>query len=440
MIDFSTENNLEEKKKQLFIELLKKEELEQIFRILGVGGTKGSEQFQRIQLKKLLNMKIPQRGKKLPPWELLKRNVTIPELKNSSSETIVQQIKFKMNDKPSFIRYLSLLTADEKFFNENFEMFNKNIANKKDFMEGISVQPEYIDIETMFLNTFNKNEQQLKESLLNLNREMLGFKEEIIQLNKQLKNITLEEYISLEPELIQSGYSNGLTLFVFLLTGIYDTTLKLPLYYLSMERLSYYLILKNAKEKSSIVLNRIQQSNEHNLKDLKKQLKKSNQEKKQLETELTDLKNSYTNDQKKNLQKINELQTDVKNLSIENQKQKIKLTQYEQQINGYTLNLSINLENLKIVVAHMSPLLYAPIIFPDITFLNPKELYSCLQKKEIDLLILQKNGLSFIEYQKIIQALKDKNISWIEIDASEERAIIINMSAIIQEKLRKEEF
>ena len=122
-------------------------------------------------------------------------------------------------------------------------------------------------------------------------------------------------------------------------------------------------------------------------------------------------------------------------LTIKDNASQKMLEDYKRKLGGYTLNLADDLSIFRVVVISKSPLLYAPIIFPELTFLGVHELASKISKQKINLVIIQKNGLSFKEYLLIQQMLNEKNILFVNIDAKEERSLIMNISVIMQQKI-----
>ena len=82
--------DFEERKKYIFKKMLKKEDVAIVLKLLGEDGTKGSEQFQRAKLKKILNSKVIQRKKKLSPWEYLKWKIRIHNLTEGEKNDIVR--------------------------------------------------------------------------------------------------------------------------------------------------------------------------------------------------------------------------------------------------------------------------------------------------------------------------------------------------------------
>ena len=226
-------------------------------------------------------------------------------------------------------------------------------------------------------------------------------------------------------------------LFVYLIVGCYSEEIQLPLYYLAMERFAKETASDKLEE---VVKGKAEKEVDETQKDkgIRKQLKKVTQDKKRLEEELEEVKGKYEEEKALTLEKINHLQKEVKELIIKDDNSQKQLEQYKRQIGGYSLNLADDLSVFKVVVAYTSPLLYAPIIFPDLTFLNVQELSNGIQKQGANLVILQKNGLSFMDYRKVTQTLKEKNIPFVEIDAIEERGVIMKVSSIMQEQLELE--
>ena len=82
----------EEQKKEVFMELLKKEEVTFVLRCLDEG-TKGSESFQRMKLKNLLSLKQTKQGKKFTPWDYLKKTIGMKELKGLSPTETIKTLK-----------------------------------------------------------------------------------------------------------------------------------------------------------------------------------------------------------------------------------------------------------------------------------------------------------------------------------------------------------
>lgn len=425
----------EERKKELFYNVLTKEDVTFLLKLLDEGGTKGAESFQRMKIKNLLNIKSAQRGKKFSPWDYIKKTITVPQLTDEQKEDIVSFIKSKASEIPAFIRYIALMNEDEEFFNENFEKFFQNVENGKDFMSGVWVQYSEEEIMETFLNNFHKDEEALKDAIIETTKLSSTFGEELLELKEKLADVGLSEFNALESELTEEGYAPALILLVYLIVGNYPRELRNPIYYLTMERMTKFLAKEKLEELVKVKTEQENEAGSQKDKGVRKQLKKVTQEKKRLEEELLQLKNDFEEEKEKMVNKVEELQKNLKQLSINDVSQKKQLEQYERQMGGYTFNLADDLGELKVVVGHNSPLLYAPIIFPELKFLTTQELINGIQKKTTNLVILQKNGLNFMDYRKVTQAMKEKGIEWTEIDAKEERGIIMQVSAIIQEKL-----
>ena len=275
----------------------------------------------------------------------------------------------------------------------------------------------------------------MKDAIIETTKLSSTFGEELLELKEKLADVGLSEFNALESELTEEGYAPALILLVYLIVGNYPRELRNPIYYLTMERMTKFLAKEKLEELVKVKTEQENEAGSQKDKGVRKQLKKVTQEKKRLEEELLQLKNDFEEEKEKMVNKVEELQKNLKQLSINDVSQKKQLEQYERQMGGYTFNLADDLGELKVVVGHNSPLLYAPIIFPELKFLTTQELINGIQKKTTNLVILQKNGLNFMDYRKVTQAMKEKGIEWTEIDAKEERGIIMQVSAIIQEKL-----
>lgn len=428
--------DFEERKKDLFQKMIGKEDVKFLLKVLDEGGTKGTEQFQRMKLRNLLKTKNAQRGKKFSPWDYIKKTVGIPHLKEEDKTDIVRYLR-AANEVPQFVKYITLMVEDETFFNEHFETFCENVENEKDFLSGTVRKRNQEEAEATILDEFHKNEDELKEAVIKFSKLISFNGDKMLELHERLKELPLEEYEVLEQELIEEGYSSALVLFVYLAVGCYSREIQLPLYYLMMERFAK----ATASDKlEKMTKGKVEKEVDETQKDkgIRKQLKKVTQDKKRLEEELEEVKGKYEEEKALTLEKINHLQKEVKELIIKDDNSQKQLEQYKRQIGGYSLNLADDLSVFKVVVAYTSPLLYAPIIFPDLTFLNVQELSNGIQKQGANLVILQKNGLSFMDYRKVTQTLKEKNIPFVEIDAIEERGVIMKVSSIMQEQLELE--
>ena len=428
--------DFEERKKDLFQKMIGKEDVKFLLKVLDEGGTKGTEQFQRMKLRNLLKIKNAQRGKKFSPWDYIKKTVCIPHLKEEDKADIVRYLR-AANEVPQFVRYITLMVENEAFFNEHFETFYKNVEDGKDFLSGTIQKRNQEEVEAMILNEFHKNEDELKEAVTKFSKLISFNGDKVLEVSERLKELPLEEYEVLEQELIEEGYSSALILFVYLIVGCYSEEIQLPLYYLAMERFAKETASDKLEE---VVKGKAEKEVDETQKDkgIRKQLKKVTQDKKRLEEELEEVKGKYEEEKALTLEKINHLQKEVKELIIKDDNSQKQLEQYKRQIGGYSLNLADDLSVFKVVVAYTSPLLYAPIIFPDLTFLNVQELSNGIQKQGANLVILQKNGLSFMDYRKVNKTLKEKNIPFVEIDAIEERGVIMKVSSIMQEQLELE--
>lgn len=428
--------DFEERKKDLFQKIIGKEDVKFLLKVLDEGGTKGTEQFQRMKLRNLLKIKNAQRGKKFSPWDYIKKTVCIPHLKEEDKADIVRYLR-AANEVPQFVKYITLMVEDETFFNEHFEVFCENVESEKDFLSGTVRKRSQEEVEATILDEFHKNEDELKEAVTKFSKLISFNGDKVLEVSERLKELPLQDYEVLEQELIEEGYSSALILFVYLIVGCYSEEIQLPLYYLAMERFAKETASDKLEE---VVKGKAEKEVDETQKDkgIRKQLKKVTQDKKRLEEELEEVKGKYEEEKALTLEKINHLQKEVKELIIKDDNSQKQLEQYKRQIGGYSLNLADDLSVFKVVVAYTSPLLYAPIIFPDLTFLNVQELSNGIQKQGANLVILQKNGLSFMDYRKVTQTLKEKNIPFVEIDAIEERGVIMKVSSIMQEQLELE--
>ena len=416
--------------------MIGKEDVKFLLKVLDEGGTKGTEQFQRMKLRNLLKIKNAQRGKKFSPWDYIKKTVGIPHLKEEDKTDIVRYLR-AANEVPQFVKYITLMVEDETFFNEHFETFCENVKNEKDFLSGTVRKRNQEEAEATILDEFHKNEDELKEAVTKFSKLISFNGDKVLEVSERLKELPLQDYEVLEQELIEEGYSSALILFVYLIVGCYSEEIQLPLYYLAMERFAKETASDKLEE---VVKGKAEKEVDETQKDkgIRKQLKKVTQDKKRLEEELEEVKGKYEEEKALTLEKINHLQKEVKELIIKDDNSQKQLEHYKRQIGGYSLNLADDLSVFKVVVAYTSPLLYAPIIFPDLTFLNVQELSNGIQKQGANLVILQKNGLSFMDYRKVTQTLKEKNIPFVEIDAIEERGVIMKVSSIMQEQLELE--
>lgn len=423
----------EERKKELFYKLLTKEDVVCLLKMLDEGGTKGAENFQRMKIKNLLNLKSAQRGKKFSPWDFIKKTIGIPNMTDEQKENVVTFLKTKASEAPAFVRFIVLMNEAEDFFNENFETFVTNVENEKDFMQGIWVKQSQEEVLEQFLAEFNKEGDALMDGIIDTTKMLSSFGEEMLELKALLEGVELEDYEAVEQELVEKEYPPALILFVYLVAGSYPQELKVPIYYLATERIAKFMAKNNLINKIKTELEN--DSNNQKDKGIKKVLKKTTQEKKRLEEELSQLKETYEEDKAETLQKIDELQKTIKQLSIQDVSQKKQIEEFERQMGGYTMNLADDLSELKMVVGHTSPLMYAPLVFPEIKFMAVNELINGVQKKSVELVAVQQNGLSYMEFKKIADSLNDKGIEWVEIDALEERRVIIELSNIIKNKL-----
>ncbi len=426
--------DFEERKKDLFQKIIGKEDVIFLLKALGEGGTKGGEQFQRMKLRNLLKLKTVPRGKKFSPWDYVKKTVCIPHLKEEDKVDIVRYLRGVSNEVPQFVRYITLMVENETFFNENFEKFCVNVEYGKDFLSGTVQKRSQDEAEVTILEKFHKDDDGWKEAIVEFTDLLSSDGEKMLELQERLKGLPLEEYEVLEQELIEEGYSSTLISFAYFVVGSYSEEVQAPLYYLTMEKLAKMTATDKLgemmKEKLEKEANEVQKD-----KGVRKHLKKVTQDKKRLEEELNEIKTKYEEEKIIIAKKVDSLQKEVKELMIKDDNNQKQLEQYKRQIGGYSLNLADDLSMFKVIVAYTSPLLYAPIIFPDLTFLTIQELSNGIQKQTTNLVILQKNGLSFMDYRKVTQNLKEKNIPFIEIDAIEERGVIMKVSSIMQEQL-----
>lgn len=424
--------DFEERKKDLFQQMLKKEDVAIVLKLLGEDGTKGSEQFQRAKLKKILNSKVIQRKKKLSPWEYLKWKIRIHNLTEGEKNDIVRYLNDSSKKFPSFVRYFTLMIEDEDFFINNFDNFVKNVEEEKDFLSGLVRKYTEDEVEQKIYKKFDKDEVRLKNSLSQIIDLIPTEKEKFSELCNLLERKSLEEYQCLFQNLISEGYPEELINLAYAFSGECSGKVRVSLYYLGIEELVKRYIKYTLIEKSNI---NNEQGESLNDKGVRKQLKKVAQDKKKLEEELEQIIYSYEEEKRGIVEKISSLEAEIRGLTIKDNASQKMLEDYKRKLGGYTLNLADDLSIFRVVVISKSPLLYAPIIFPELTFLGVHELASKISKQKINLVIIQKNGLSFKEYLLIQQMLNEKNILFVNIDAKEERSLIMNISVIMQQKI-----
>ena len=335
------------------------------------------------------------------------------------------------------------MSKEQELFDKNFEKIKGNIKNNRDILFGVCIEQTHEEAKAEIISSFNKGDEVIKRMASKLALNLVDYADEIVELTERLQNVPVENYIEVELDLLEEGYPFELVPFVYLVTGDHDEEMRRAWYYLATERMAHRLTLdrkiknelEEAKEKKNKEDAKAVKDKEESL--LRKQFKKINQENKQLEEKLKEVGERYSIEKEAILKEIEAYQQQIKGLTIEIEEQKKELKSFEQKIGGYSLNLATDFSEIKLMVAHTSPVLYAPIIFPDVKFVSAQELISKVQKKTTEKVILQKGGLSYMEYRQIIQALKDKGIACVEIDALEEREIIMKVSAFIENQLEK---
>lgn len=433
------------KEKELFLNIIKDSDVLAIFELVGEKSKSKNPAYRKQRLKQMLNSTSGGIGpNKQPIWDWLSEEFAMPEYEGLTINQMLKQFIVNEPYVPLSIRFFTLKRYQPEFFEEHFSDMVENVKNEEYFLTDLirfETDEELEEFWNQYLPFISET-----GGLRFLIDSMYGWvetrlPEEVKEWNEKVKDLTLREVEAILPKEDNLGFSSFVALLTFLKHGEVDNKLKAKIFFAL--QYDFFQIIRTYSDKlledAEETLQSERQVFQQKQKEMKKELRLIEQQTKQKEAEMkkTESKSS------KEIEKIAE---ELRTTKVKYEKENHILSTEVERLNRVVLErqqlteffkrgVTQKYNDLKWVICHNIPLMFAPDIFPEFEFVNLQEVEKVILKDSTCLWI-QQSGLSYTEKRQLTLLAQKYQIPVQEFHAKEERELIMELSVALKKSER----
>ena len=428
--------------KDLFLSIIKDSDVSAIFEMVGEKSKSKNSAYRKQRLKKMLSTTTGGMGpQKRPLWDWLCDEFSLPEYEDLTINQMLKQFVVNEPYIPLSIRFFTLKRYQPEFFENHLEQMSQNVSDNVYFLNNLIQFETDEEVESFWEHyiSFTAKTGGLRFLIDNMynwvETHLEGEPEEWIPLAKTLSLKEFEEALPKEDNL---EFRTFVALVTFLKFSEVSNELKMKIFFALQfdygQVIQAYLkkIFSDAEE--ALVSER--QELQQRQKEMRKEIRSLEQQLKQKERDLERAKAKSSTEAQEVAETTRQLRVKYEKenhqLTTEVEKLRETVLKQEQLTDFFKRGLTQKYPNLKWVIAHTFPLMFAKEIFPEFEFVELKEIQK-IDFKEVDALWISQSGTSYAEKRNLSLLAQKHQLKLTEIQAKEERELIMELSVAIKE-------